>query len=54
MNTTEAAKNLLASNPAIARKAMVAIDTMVERGVAKDLGISPRFARALLRSTGRI
>ena len=52
--TTTAAAKLLADNPTIARRLMDATDTMIERGVARDLDISPRLARALLRSTGRI
>lgn len=52
MNTNTAAA-LLASNPATARKAMDAINNMVEMGVAKDLGVDRRTARAALRLTGR-
>lgn len=54
MTTKTAAQRLIADNPAVVRKFMDATDTMIERGVARDLGISPRLARAILRSTGRI
>lgn len=50
--STPLVDQLRATDPALFASIMAGMDRQIVHGVARDLGVSPRTARAALRTTG--